>query len=219
MRSNHDWRIFTTGVSGMAGCSTLALLSLFGVDILTCLYWSALTAALFAFATMAYVARPVSHPTLVAAPVEQVASPNPAVPYSDEWRTHWHKFFTYSRDCGGIQFERVKAFFGEHTRRQEALIAWRELLTPFIRASIIAPITAGKPTDFVAGYSLEWVIGRLDSARLPVSFHKYIPAYPPPAPFVTPATGTITVAETVDNARETVIRDGNSGTVSYARDV
>ena len=213
MRSSHDWRIFTVGVSGMAGCSTLALLSLFGVDILTCLYWSALTVALFAFATMAYVARPISHAAPVVAPVEQVGSPpkkESTSPYQSLWVAYWLAGLTYSEQVGSLVFAKMRDFAGNDYE------TWHKcFVVPLRAAGYLEPLIDRKATQFTPNWNAEKVRWRLESVvGIPPT-----PDYVPPEPHKSRKQQAGEIEENTMKTDQTVANSGDSGTVSYARDV
>lgn len=139
----------------------------------------------------------------IAPPMPEPAPAAPPHPqhrptYETEWYGYWLEFFKYSRDEGGITFNRVAKFFGGN--RTSALHTWKTILRPFVLDGIVAPIENGQATRFVEPYTLDWVITAL--GRGVCLRPERLPPYPPPRAFAALALPTET-PEQGDNAGET----------------
>lgn len=195
-----SWRIFTTGVSGMAGCSTLALLSIFGVDMLTCLYWSVLIASLAAFATMAYLMRPVSAQVKAETPRLPVDTSKPAAvapsPYQAEWIAYWTAGLKYSEDVGSLVYSKMRDFAGNDYE------TWKDcFVVPLRTAGYLEPLIDRKATQFTPNWSAEKVRWRLESGvGIPTC-----PDYLPPTPHASRKQQTTGIAENTGEIAETTV--------------
>lgn len=189
-----NWKRFAFGVAGMAGTITL-LVSTFMPDAIVGgwlwrMYFSSMMFAIGAFSALIYTSWPsVKHemPKKLVLPTESLEKPmatnlEPAPQYAPLWLVYWRGLFGYAQDKGGIQFDRMREYFGGN--RAISNTSWREVLSPFTRAKIIAPIISGQRTDFVNGWTVESLLAKLNSRHdLHPDFMRFVPDYPPPAPF------------------------------------
>ena len=215
-KSNHqdsnNWKLFTVGMSGMSGTLVLSFLSIpeLELDGLTRAYWSILAASLVAFATMAWLMRPVTIRAVVDAPaVEQMAIPpkkESANPYTSQWVAYWLSGLTYSEQVGSLVFAKMRDFAGNDYE------TWHKcFVVPLRAAGYLEPLIDRKATQFTPNWNPEKVRWRLESGvGIPPT-----PDYAPPEPHKSRKQQADGIEE---NTMKTETNTGNSGTVSYARD-